>query len=383
MDDPGPRTRVLRADRVLTPHEVRTPGWVLVEGERIVEVTDRRPGGAAVEDLGRVTLVPGFVDLHCHGGGGRSFTGGDEAARVVLATHRRHGTTSTMASLVTDSADRLERQVRDLAALVAHDELVGVHLEGPWLSDLHAGAHARALLRDPDVGEAARLLDAAPGVVRMVTLATERPGGLRLVALLRERGVLVALGHTDATYAHTHEALDAGVTVATHLFNAERGLHHREPGPVLALLERPEVVVELIADGVHVHPALLRETFRRVGERVVLVTDAMAAAGSGDGAYDLGPTRVEVAGGVARAGAGGPLAGSVLTLDQALAHVVEEVGVGLPEAVRALTSTPARVLGRPDLGVLAPGAYADLVTLDEQLRVGSVMRRGRWLAGPS
>src|SRR3954471_8111182 len=215
----------------------------------------------------------------------------------------------------------------------------------------------------------------------MVTLAAERPGGLATVKQLAAGGVLPALGHSDAVYEVAQAAIDAGARVATHLFNAARSLHHREPGLVLALLERDEVTVELIADGVHLHPSVLRAAARRKPSRFTLVTDAMAAAGVGDGDYSLGTREVRVTDGVARLTGTDVLAGSVLTLDVALRHAVQVAGLGLVEALAAVTVTPADLLGRPDLGRLAPGARADLVVLDERLDVVSVMRRGRWLRG--
>jgi N-acetylglucosamine-6-phosphate deacetylase len=370
---------VLGGRRVVTPERVLAPGWVAVDQGRILEVgTGVRPG--EVHDLGPVTLAPGFVDLHCHGGNGHSFSEGADAARQALLTHRRHGTTSTVASLATDTLESLATQIRHLAPLVAAEELVGVHLEGPWLSAAHCGAHDPSLLRDPDPAEVTRLLEAAPGVVVMVTLAAERPGGLEAVQRLVAGGVIAALGHSDAGYEVAQAAIDAGARVATHLFNAARAPHHRDPGLVLALLDRDEVTAELIADGVHLHPAVLRFAAGRRPGRFVLVTDAMAAAGVGDGDYAFGARHVRVRDGVARLHGTGVLAGSVLTLDAALRHAVQVAGLDLVDSLTALTRTPADVLGRLDLGRLEPGAVADLVVLDDRLEVRGVMRRGRWVS---
>lgn len=368
----------VRAARVVTPETILQPGWVSVRDGRIEEI------GAGIRDeaeqLGDVTLAPGFVDMHSHGGGGAAFTDGGAGARTVLATHLVHGTTSMMASLVTDTIDVLQEQVRALTPLVAADDLLGVHLEGPWLSDLHRGAHDTNLLRDPDPADIDRLVAAGEGTIAMVTLAVERDGGIAATRRFAQAGVIVAPGHSHATYAQAHAAVDAGARVATHLFNAERPIHHREPGLIVALLERPEVTIELIADGVHVHPAMIREAARRAAGRYVLVTDAMAAAGSADGDYVLGPLQVQVRDGIARLTQGGAIAGSTLTLDRAVRFAVEQAGLGLHEAVTAATLTPATVLGRDDLGRLSPGAHADLVVLDDALRVRRVMRRGVWVA---
>jgi N-acetylglucosamine-6-phosphate deacetylase len=371
---------VLGADRIITPEQVHAPGWVAVDQGRVMEVGKGKPAWP-VHDLGAVTLTPGFVDLHCHGGNGFSYSQGADAAREALGAHRRHGTTSMVASLATDTLESLATQLQDLAPLVAGEELVGVHLEGPWLSETHSGAHDASLLRDPDPEEVTRLLDSAPGVVVMVTLAVERPGGLATVERLVAGGVLAALGHSDAGYEVAQTAIDAGARVATHLFNAERAMHHREPGLVLALLERDEVVVELIADGVHLHPAILRSAAVRKRSRFALVTDAMAAAAVGDGDYMLGTRNVQVRKGVARLATTGLLAGSVLTLDAALRYAVQVAGVDVVDAVAAVTRTPADLLARPDLGRLEPGARADLVVLDDRMQVRGVMRQGRWV-GP-
>ncbi|MFL6169970.1 MAG: N-acetylglucosamine-6-phosphate deacetylase, partial [Ornithinibacter sp.] len=326
------------------------------------------------------TLVPGFVDAHAHGGGAAAFTSGDPAeAATVLATHRAHGTTTMVASLVTDTTERLEVSVRALAPLVRAGELAGIHLEGPWLSGDHCGAHDPALLRAPDPAEVARLVDAGEGAVRMVTLAPELDGGLDAVALLAERGVIAALGHSDATYAVAQQALDAGACVATHLFNAMRPIHHREPGPVLALVEDPRAFVELIADGIHLHPAVLRWAATTAPHRFILVTDAMGAAGAADGDYVLGPAAVEVRDGVARLASNGAIAGSTLTMDQAVRYAVQTAGLPLDAVVYAATATPARLLGLGDVGVIEPGRRADLVHLDDDLRVVAVMRAGAWL----
>jgi N-acetylglucosamine-6-phosphate deacetylase len=292
-----------------------------------------------------------------------------------------------VASLATDTLENLERQVRDVRPLVAEGGLIGIHLEGPWLSEHHPGAHDSRLLRDPLHADLDRMLSAADGTLAMVTLAAEREGGITAVSRLVDEGVVVALGHSDATYAQAHRAVDAGVTVATHLFNAARPIHHREPGLVIALLERPEVTIELIADGVHLHEAVIRDVHRIVGRRTALVTDAMAAAAGPDGEHRLGPRTVKVVDGVARLmtedGSPGAIAGSTLTLDKALRFAVNHAGIGLADAVRAVSTAPADALRRPDLGRLAPGARADLVVLDRDLCVTGVMRQGTWVVPPS
>lgn len=368
-------TGVLSAARVLVDGTLTGPGWVAYEDGRITEVASGPPPPGA-ERLEGLTLVPGFVDVHQHGGGGAAYTDGSEAALTAVRTHRRHGTTTSLASLVTDSLEGLERQVAALADLVADDELAGIHLEGPWLSERFCGAHDPGLLRDPDWREVERVLDAGRGVVRMVTLAVERPGAAETVRELAARGVVAAAGHSNATYDEACEAIGHGVTVATHLFNAERAIHQREPGLALALLQSDRVFVELIADGVHVHPALLRTAMQQAAGRFALVSDAMAATGAADGRYQLGPLEVLVRDGVARLVDGETIAGSTLTLDRAVRYAVRDVGVALEAALAAATVVPARLLGRDDVGRLAPGCRADLAALDEDLMVRAVWRRG-------
>lgn len=375
---------VYAAARALTPDGQVAPARVEVEAGAITSVvSDRGPDprrNVEVVDLGEVTIVPGFIDLHAHGGGGAAFTDGPDAAAEVTATHLVHGTTTMVASLVTDTIDRLAGQVRALRPLVEAGALAGVHLEGPWLSDRHRGAHDPRLLRDPHPADIDRLLDAGGGSIVMATLAVERQGGTAAVERLIGGGATVALGHSDATYDQAHRAVDAGARVATHLFNAARPIGHREPGLIVALLERDEVTIELIADGVHLHPAVVRDVSRLAGHRVALVTDAIAAAGAEAGDYRLGPMHVRVHDRVARVvdadGSSGVIAGSTLTSDRELRFAVQVAGLPLADAVHALTLAPARVLRRPDLGRLAAGCRADLVGLNEQLEIAAVVRGG-------
>lgn len=366
------------AARVAAPHAILSPGWVSLRADRIV-AAGPGPAPQGATDLGDVTLAPGFVDMHCHGGGGHSFTDGGEAALRAVALHRRHGTTTVVASLVANSIEVLVGQVGALRPLVTAGELAGVHLEGPWLSPRYAGAHDPAVLADPDNRDIDRVLDAAAGTIRMVTLAPERPGAVTAVRRLVSQGVVVALGHSDAKVAIARDGFEAGASVATHLFNACRPFHHREPGLVLAALEREEVTVEVVGDGVHVHPALLAYLARVAPGRLALVTDAMAAAGASDGRYHLGPMEVTVVDGVARTSSGA-IAGSTATQDRTL-RVAVAAGVQLADALTAATDTPAQALGLAGIGRIAPGFRADLVVLDGDLLPVRVMRSGRWLDG--
>jgi N-acetylglucosamine-6-phosphate deacetylase len=373
---------LVSAGEVVTPAQVHAPGWLAVDGDRITAVGSGPPPAPADLDLPSATLVPGFVDMHVHGGGGASFNSGTaEAAAVVAHAHLAHGTTSITASLVTDTHDALVRTVRELTGPVADGLVAGIHLEGPWLSPRHSGAHQPSMLTDPDPRAVEALLAAGDGAVRMVTLAPELAGGVDAVRQLTQAGVTAAIGHTDASYEVARAALDAGARVGTHLFNAMRGLHHRDPGPIPALLES-DAHVELIADGVHLHPSVLRMVASAKPGRCVLVTDAMAAAAAEDGDYELGPMVVEVRKGVARLARQGAIAGSTLTMDAAVRYAVREAGLSLAAAVHAASTAPTEVLGLPDVGALEAGRLADLVVLDPELAVAGVMRRGTWVTRP-
>lgn len=375
-------TKVLTGARVVLPTGTVDNARVVVEGTRIAATA---PGDAGTTDLSGHWLVPGFVDIHNHGGGGASFAGGSaEDVLKGVRAHRAHGTTTVVASTVTADLDFLGRHAGMLAELAQQGDIAGIHFEGPFISPRRKGAHDARLLRDPDPAEVRKLLDAARGQARMMTLATELPGGLDCVRLLTEHGVIAAVGHTEATHEQTVAAIDAGARVATHLFNAMPPLGHRAPGPVAALLEDERVTIELINDGTHLHPAALRLAFRHAGgERVAFITDAMDAAGFGDGRYLLGPMEVEVADGVARLVEGGSIAGSTLTLDRAFQRAVTVDGLSVEDVVAAMSATPARLLGLDDrIGSLEPGKDADLVVLNDRFGLVGVMRRGEWVVDP-
>ncbi len=374
---------LITADTIVTGSRILRPGWLETDGTAIAGIGEgslARPPDMA---LGAVTVVPGFVDMHVHGGGSGAFPEATAAAtRASVGLHRSHGTTTTMASLVSAHPAELLRQVGALAEHVQDGLVAGIHLEGPWLSPHRCGAHEPTALRDPDPAEIDALFSAGKGTIQMVTIAPELDGALAAIPRLIDAGAVTAVGHTDAGYAQTRAAIEAGARVATHLFNAMRPIHHREPGPVIALLEDPRVTVEMITDGVHLHPALYRDVFARVGaDRVALVTDAMAAAGMTDGAYRLGSLAVDVVDGIATVAGTDTIAGSTATMDQVFRFAVTHCGLDRDEAlllgVRQASINPARVFGLPAEGLVA-GAPADLVVLDDALGVTRVFARGAW-----
>jgi N-acetylglucosamine-6-phosphate deacetylase len=359
-------------------------GWVRFEGGR---VTARGTGSTwsradAVFDAAGAWLTPGFIDIHCHGGAGASFDEGPSAISTALALHERHGTTRSVLSLVSAPVDVLADRLSVIAELASQDgRILGSHLEGPFLDPGRRGAHDPAALRPPAQEDIQALLAAAAGSLRQVTLAPELPGGLEAVKAFSQAGARVAIGHTDADYDQALEATAAGATLLTHAFNAMNGLGHRTPGPVAAASSSPQMTLEVINDGIHVHPEVVRMLFAAAPGRVALITDAMAAAGSCDGAYRLGGLAVDVRDGVARLAAGGSIAGSTLTLDAALRRAVQDVGIRVPEAVQALTQTPATAMGLGTrYGRLSPGYAADAVLLDAGFDVLAVWRDGQRIA---
>ena len=358
--------------------------WVLFDGAVIAASGSglaSAPHADASMDLGGARLVPGFIDLHGHGGGGHSYDDGGAELAAALAAHRAHGTTRSVISLVANPLGEMRERLGEIAVLSAVDPLVlGSHLEGPFLAPGQRGAHNADFLRVPDPDSVESLLAAARGTMRQVTIAPELPGALEVIAELAAAGVTVAVGHTEATFEQTRDAFDAGARMLTHAFNAMPGIHHRAPGPVLAALEDSRVTLELILDGRHVHPDVARLLFGDAPGRVALITDAMAAAAADDGDYRLGSLNVTVRGGLAVLSGTSTIAGSTLTQDVALQLALSEVGLDPAVAVAALTAVPARALGLGDhLGLLEPGYAADAVVLDADGSVTHVWADGRQL----
>jgi N-acetylglucosamine-6-phosphate deacetylase len=379
---------VISAGAMVLDGQVCRPGWVETSGAQVLACAAGPPQRPADSDFPDCVVVPGFIDMHVHGGGGGSYLQAGDIAKAA-GFHLAHGTTTTLASLVTTSPAELIAGVRALAEAARQGTVAGIHLEGPWLSAARCGAHDHTQMRDPDPAEIDAVLAAGSGTIRMVTLAPERPGSGDAIRRFLDAGVVVAVGHTDATYEQTKHAVALGATVGTHLFNAMPPLHHREPGPALALLQDRRVTVELIADGVHVHPAMMHAVIQAIGpDRVAVITDAIAAAGCDDGAFQLGAVPIDVVSGVARVRGTSTIAGSTATMDRlfrALTTNAAELGAdsdaALAAAVQMTAATPARALGLKRVGSLRPGYNANLVVLDRDLQVRAVMVGGGWRAG--
>jgi N-acetylglucosamine-6-phosphate deacetylase len=357
--------------------------WMRVAGGRIVETGTGRPTGDEDRvDLDGGVLVPGFVDLHAHGAGGHAYDDGEDAIRAALATHRAHGTTRSVVSLVANPLPMLAASLETIARIAGTDPLVlGAHLEAPFLAPARHGAHHPDFLRPPEPEAAERLLAAAAGTLAQVTLAPELPGALEAIDGFVAAGVRIAIGHTDADADTARRAFDRGASIVTHAYNAMPGIHHRDPGPIVAAFGDDRVTLELILDGHHVHPAIAALTMQAAPGRVALVTDAMAAAGNADGDYMLGSLNVAVRDGVAMLRGTPTIAGSTLTQDAELRVALGPAGIDPVAAVAALTVVPARALGLGDrLGMLAPGYAADAVLLDADHRVRRVWADGRELA---
>ncbi|MCL6626602.1 N-acetylglucosamine-6-phosphate deacetylase [Alicyclobacillus shizuokensis] len=370
---------VLNGVRIVTSTGICEDGYVRVQNGVIRELGAGPAPAAAPSTFSEprgAWLVPGFIDMHVHGGDGADVMDGrPESVERIGRFHASHGTTGWLPTTLTASADRL------LQALDAVHEvrqrrwqgpvILGVHLEGPFIAPSRRGAQNPEHIVNPSVSLAESLLARVPGLVRSMTLAPERPGARDLIEWLGRQGVLVSMGHTDCDSDTAGEAIRQGVRQATHLFNGMRGLHHRQGGPVAQALLDERVVCELIADGQHVDWDVLRLVVKVKGaDGVTLITDAMAAAGRPDGEYDLGGLPVSVRDGRACLAGSDQLAGSTLTMDQAVRNMAMKVGVGLFDAVRMASTTPARQLGLSHCkGDIRPGMDADLVLLDESLSV--------------
>jgi N-acetylglucosamine-6-phosphate deacetylase len=362
------------AGRVVTPSGVLDPGWMEVRDERIQRVgIGPTPRPADIVDSG--WIVPGFVDMHIHGGNGSTFdTASQSEVQDILTVHRSRGTTTLVASIDSGPIKEMKSAIVRLAEFVEDGLLAGVHLEGPFISQLRPGSHNRDVLQDPCDGRLESLMDCAPDAIRMITIAPELRGGIQAVRAMADSGIVAAVGHTDALYETTVEAIEAGATVATHIWNAMRPVHHREPGPIAALLADERVTCELINDGVHVHDAVATLTIETAGSpRVALISDA-TTVGLASGNHVVGGKSMTVSSNGAVRDQNGVIAGANQPLATGFSRAAKGFGV---EAASAMASTsPARVLGLGDVGSIEKGKKADLVFLTPEFRVRDVFTNG-------
>lgn len=388
----------IHASRILTPDTEISDAVIVVEGARIAAIGHRDeiriPPGAIDYVAAGMTIVPGFVDIHIHGAAGHDvMEGTPRALDAITAAVARHGTTAIVATTVTAPIEETCHSLAGIAKYIAEHEsvgeegpnrplaaeIVGIHLEGPFISRARRGVHPPESLATPSMETFQQLLQAAEGRVRIVTIAPELPGALELIRAAVEAKIVAALGHTDADYEQTRAAVQAGARHAVHFYNAMRAFSHRDPGIVGAVLTDPEVTAEVIVDLVHVAAPAIQVLIGCKGyDSVILASDAISATGMRDGNYRLGSFEVLVKNGIAQ-NSEGKLAGSTLTLDRALRNLVA-LGVPLVDAVRMATVLPARRLGiAGKKGIIAVGADADLVALTPDLRVAAVMTRGAGL----
>jgi N-acetylglucosamine-6-phosphate deacetylase len=374
---------------IITPFHSFSGKAIIVEKGKIIEIANKEElntailTGAEIIEAQDKFVVPGYVDIHVHGGGGSDVMDGEyEAISQIAITHSRFGTTSFLLTTMTTSKDKIIRSLRSICEAVkkgtAGAEILGVNLEGPYINPEKKGAQREIDIREPSIEEFIELNKASGNLIRLVTIAPEMPGAIELIKYLYKQGIIASVGHSNATYVQTQAGIQAGLSHATHTFNAMRELHHREPGVVGAALTSPELTVEMIADGIHIHPVVMKILIQaKENEKIVLITDAMRAAGMSEGVYELGGQEVAVTKGQARL-KDGTLAGSILTMDKAVKNLVAKLDISLPKAIQMASFNPAKSIGIDDKkGSLEPGKDADIVILNKRLEVELTMVAGK------
>ncbi len=307
------------------------------------------------------TLIPGFIDIHAHGGGGSYFSAHSTGEiEKVIATHRSFGTTGIMASLVTESIEDLKNQILRLIPFFVRGEILGIHLEGPYLSHARCGAHKPSLLLEPKIDQLEELITLGKGAIQMITVAPELNGASEAIKFLVKKGIKVAIGHTDGNYSDAAAGTNSGATIVTHFLNA-MSKERDEKSIANFVLNDERLLVELILDGHHVPFETASEILNTIGSKVILISDAMSAAGSTDGEYVIGKLPVQVRDGVARLASNSKLAGSTITVSQSFINAINECGISLVHAVRMATTNPAQALGITDRGAIRVGMRADLL----------------------
>lgn len=375
------------AGKVITPETVILDGVVLVEGTKILEVGNQKAVKFSKKEFSvwggpQYCLVPGFIDTHIHGAQGRDVMEGTSSALDMISQSLvRHGTTAYLATTVTASVKKTLQTVERLSNQIGHSrlgaQLIGIHLEGPFISSEKRGAHSAIHIHPPSISFLNQILTCAGNQVKLITLAPEIKGARNLIRHAQSRNVVVSLGHSNAKFKDAQEALALGASNATHIFNAMRPFTHREPGILGAVLTNPSVWTELIADGIHVAPNTIKLLLKLKGTRkILLVTDSVSAQGMPDGHYQLGDSQVTVLNGVCRSSEG-QLAGSTLTQDQAMRNLLNWSRLPLQEIIFMLTTNPAQSLKIEDSkGSLTPGNDADMVLLLKDLSVHTTVIKG-------
>jgi len=374
---------------IITPFHLVNGKAIIVEKGRIKEIVNKEKLSTATLTEAEVIegkdkfIVPGYIDIHVHGGGGSDVMDGDyEAINQIAIAHSHFGTTSFLPTTMTMSKDKIIRSLRSICKAVkkgtAGAEILGIHMEGPYINPEKKGAQKEDDIKKISIEEFLEFNQASGNLIRLVTIAPEMPGAIGLIKYLYKQGIIASVGHTNATYVQTQAGIQAGLSHVTHTFNAMKGLHHREPGVVGAALTSPELTIEVIADGIHIHPIVLKILTKiKEGEKVVLITDAMRAAGLKEGTYDLGGQEVIVTKGQARL-KDETLAGSVLTMDKAVKNMVNKVGIQLPKAIQMASYNPAKSIGIDDKkGSLELGKDADIIILNKNLETELTIVAGK------
>jgi len=374
---------------IITPFHLVSGKAIIIKKGKIIEIVNKEElktatltGVEAIEAKDKF-VVPGYIDIHVHGGGGSDVMDGDyESINQIAIAHSHFGTTSFLPTTMTMSKDKIIRSLRSICEAVkkgtAGAEILGIHMEGPYINPEKKGAQKEEDIKKISIEEFLEFNQASGNLIRLVTIAPEMPGAIDFIKYLYKQGIIASVGHSNATYAQTQAGIQAGLSHVTHTFNAMRGLHHREPGVIGAALTSPELTVEVIADGIHIHPIVLKILTKiKDGEKIVLITDAMRAAGLKEGTYDLGGQEVIVTKGQARL-KDRTLAGSVLTMDKAVKNMVNKVGIQLSKAIQMASFNPAKSIGVDDKkGSLEPGKDADIVILNKNLEVELTMVAGK------
>jgi N-acetylglucosamine-6-phosphate deacetylase len=384
----GKKHLLIKGGTVITPFEIIEDGAVLIEGEKIKKVGKINEINVSSSlktiDVEGKYIVPGFIDLHTHGGGGYDILvdANYDAINKLSGFYAIHGVTSFLATTVTAPHEVLKNAMKTLREVIERGtggaQILGIHLEGPWISKKKPGAQPVQWIRPPSFEEFMKLYEESGKNIKLVTIAPEEEGGLEFVKKLRELGVVVAIGHSAASYEEVVKAVKCGVSHAAHMFNAMKELHHRKPGTVGAILSMDNITAEIIADCIHVHPAVIKILVKAKGtDKVCLITDSTPYAGMPDGEYMFaGIIKVTVKNGECRLPTG-QLAGSVLTMDRGVKNMVEKVGVSLKDAIKMASYNPAKVIGVDNVkGSIEAGKDADIVILNKNLEVEMTIIRG-------